>query len=397
MQHKKDIAIVRELARKVSEISRSDYQNELRDVWRKHNSLVITRPLVIVWRFDYWNEIFPETMLRCEDHFFRMIEKMLNQNIFQDSLKDDSIIEPWLTIPAIHATPVGYFRWGPEIEFISSSEKGGAWKIDPPLKNPEDISKLVKPRHMIDEEATKVHFEKAGDAIGDILDIAVNREPVMYSNASSITCDLALLRGLENVYWDMINNPEWLHQLTTFMRDSILATIEKAEEKGDWRLCSQYNQAMPYSLELPDPSASPVNVKTKQLWCHFNSQEFTCISPEMTDEFSFSYQKTLMKHFGLVTYGCCEDLTRKIEYLKDIPNVRRIAVTSWADLGRCAEQIGRDYILSWRPSPTDAICNGFDPSVVKRIIREGLETIRGCHVDITLKDILTIHKEARRS
>jgi len=57
---------------------------------------------------------------------------------------------------------------------------------------------------------------------------------------------------------------------------------------------------------------------------------------------------------------------------------------------RCAEQIGTDYVLSWRPSPAEMVCRGFDPDRVRRITREALDAAAGCHVDITLKDVETV-------
>ena len=71
------------------------------------------------------------------------------------------------------------------------------------------------------------------------------------------------------------------------------------------------------------------------------------------EEFLLRYQLPILEKFGLVSYGCCEDLTRKIDMLRRIPNLRRIGIAPAADVAKCAEQIGRDYVLSYRPSPTD--------------------------------------------
>jgi D-alanyl-D-alanine dipeptidase len=76
--------------------------------------------------------------------------------------------------------------------------------------------------------------------------------------------------------------------------------------------------------------------------------------------------------------------------LRRIPNLRRIAVTPVADVPRCAEQIGTDYIFSWRPNPSQMICCGFDPELIRRVVRDAMEASRGCHVDITLKDVQTV-------
>ena len=62
------------------------------------------------------------------------------------------------------------------------------------------------------------------------------------------------------------------------------------------------------------------------------------MSPKFHDEFLFQYQIPIMEHFGLVHYGCCEDLTRKIDMLRQLKNLRSIAVTPAANLRKCAGQ-----------------------------------------------------------
>ena len=36
------------------------------------------------------------------------------------------------------------------------------------------------------------------------------------------------------------------------------------------------------------------------------------------------------------------------------------------------------------------ICCGFEPAKIKRIIRAGMEAMKGCHVDLNLKDVQTV-------
>ena len=67
-----------------------------------------------------------------------------------------------------------------------------------------------------------------------------------------------------------------------------------------------------------------------------------------------------------------------------------------ANVARCAEQIGRDYVVSYRPSPTDMVGYGFDPDRIRRILREDLAACRDCHVDITLKDVETVQGDRDR-
>jgi hypothetical protein len=216
--------------------------------------------------------------------------------------------------------------------------------------------------------------------------------------AGDISTDLGHLRGIENIMLDMMDNPEWFHELLSFMRDGILKAHEEAEAAGDWGLSDHQNQAMPYSKELADPAANKRGVKRKDLWCYMAAQEYTLISPEMHEEFLFRYQYPILEKFGLTAYGCCEDLSNKISMIKRLPNLRRIGVSPFANVAKCAEQIASDYVLSYRPSPADMVSYGFDAEKAKGIMKRDLEICKanGCNTDITLKDVETVEGDPNR-
>jgi len=389
-----DIAILRDLAKQYADVCRKPVYDERRDLWRAHNSLRPTRvPIYVRWG-TAWREQ-PESRLQCQDPFYRQHEDTLRHMLWQDTIGDDYILEPWITQEAAKVVPPGSL-WGPEIHHIPSPEPRGSWKFNPPIRTLEDIDKLVPPQHVIDEQQTARDVARLQDAVGDILEVNVDRGPAWRMWHADISTDLAHLRGLEQIMWDMSDHPEWLHGLLAFMRDGILRAQAQAEAAGDWRLCDHQNQAMPYALELPDPQANGPSVSRKQLWTFVASQETTAVGPALFDEFMLSYQIPLMEPFGLVAYGCCEDLTRKIDLLRRIPNLRRIAVTPRANLRRCVEQIGTDYVISWRPNPAEMVCCGYDPQHVRRAVREAMHICRGCIVDITLKDVETVEFQPDR-
>jgi ABC-type Zn uptake system ZnuABC Zn-binding protein ZnuA len=126
------------------------------------------------------------------------------------------------------------------------------------------------------------------------------------------------------------------------------------------------------------------------------AQEYTLVSPEMFNEFLLKYQVPILSQFGLTAYGCCEDLTRKIPFLRQIPNLRRIAVAPFANVAACAEQIGEDYVISYRPSPADMVSYGLSPDKIRSILSRDLATLQGCHFDITLKDVQTVQGDPNR-
>ena len=391
MQNSNDVTALRDLAKQVAEIASKPIQVERRDLWRRHNSLERTRPLVLLMPFACWPE-FPESQqLACEDAFFRAHEQVLRRALVQDRFGDDTIVEPWITQRATLVTPPNGL-WGVRFGHTPSPEKGGAWKFDPPLKTLEDIDKLVGPTHVVDEEATERSVSRLRDAVGDILEVSVDRTPAYTGWAGDISTHLAYLRDIGQMMWDMVDNPEWLHRLCGFMSAGVLRTHDQAEASGDWRLAHHRTQAMPYCRELEDPEANSEPVTRDRLWIYMAAQEMAQVGPAMHEEFCLRYQMPIMEKFGLVSYGCCEDLTHKIDMLRRVPRLRRISVTPVADPARCAEQIGTDYVVSWRPNPAQMICCGFNPDLIRKIVRDAMDAFsaHNCHVDINLKDVQTV-------
>ncbi len=385
-----DRTILRELAERYMDICRQDVQRERRALWRRHNSLQRTRPLIYVRACAFYE--MPEARCVCQEQFLMEYEYWFRQHIFWNSLNDDSTFEPWVTLPAARPPP----GWGLDTPLQRPEDPRGAFKIDYPIKDLADADRLIPPQHAIDEAATAERLDRLQEAIGDITPINLDRAPDHRTCTNDISTDLGYLRGIENIMLDMLDNPEWLHRLVAFMRDGIVRTHEQAEAAGDWGLGAHQNQAMPYAEELRDPAPNVNGVQRNELWCFMAAQEFTAVSPEMHDEFLLQYQLPIIKPFGLVAYGCCEDLTRKIDMLRQIPNLRRIAVSPFADVARCAEQIGTDYVLSYRPSPADMVSYDFNPDRIRHILQRDLEACKNCHTDITLKDVETVQNDPER-
>lgn len=389
----KDIAILRELARQYLALCHTPDQSRRRKLWRQLNSLQTCEPAIYI-RACGWEEM-AESKCRCIDPFFREYENFFRSMLFQGTFGDDYIFEPWVTVNAVRIVPPEGI-WGLPTGMIRPDQEKGAGIYNPPIRVPEDAGKMVACPHAIDEKDTARRLRTLTDAIGDLITINVDRGPVYQFWNGDISTQLASLRGLEQMMWDMMDRPEWLHGVLGFMRDGILASHEEAERAGDWRLCNHQNQAMPYAEELDDPQANSLPVPRNRLWCFCAAQETTQVGPEMFDEFMLRYQIPILEKFGLVAYGCCEDLTRKIPFLRRLRNLRRIAVSPFADVARCTEQIGRDYVVSYRPSPADMVSYGFDPDRIRKILRRDITACRETHFDITLKDVETVQGDPNR-
>jgi len=342
----------------------------------------------------WYREMFGEHAMQCKDPFYREHEQVLRWHLHRQTIGDDAICEPWFTQQACLLQNEGKL-WGVEEDHLHSGINGGANKFLPPLRTWQDRSKLTPLHHHVDEAETARRVERLQEAIGDILPINVDRGCVYAGMSADISMALGYLRGMEQIMEDMYEAPEQLHRLLAFMRDAILSCQQEAEDAGAYSLTTQQNQSMLYCDELPAPLPNTPCTR-KQLWTFFAAQEFTLVSPAMHEEFLLQYQLPIMAQWGLVAYGCCEDLTKKISMLRQVPNLRQIAVTPVAILARCAEQIQGQYVFSWRPNPTDMVCCGFAEDAIRGIIREGLIITKDCRVHLHLKDVETVEGDPGR-
>jgi len=393
-----DRQVLRELAKKYLEICASPRNAEKRTLWRKHNSLKQTRPLFLALTRTHFLEDMEAGRTSCSDSFLALFERELKRRIYHAACDDDTVFEPWLVHNATYEMPgPGWSPWG--VPFEREDVAGGTgWHIKPTIVELDDIKKIVKPHHRINDQVTNEGRDKLLEAIGDILPVVVDRGAMLRAFPGDMATDIGFLRGQEKMLWDMIDNPEWYHKLMTLLMEGVLQTHDECEKAGEWSLVSGDNQSMPYAEELPLPEPSGATAGRKKLWWFMAAQEYAVVSPEMHDEFLLRYQIPVMEKFGLVAYGCCEDLTRKIDILRKIKNLRRIAVTPWADVDKCAEQIKGEYVCSWRPNPATMVCNRFDEEFVKREITDGLRKFykNGCVADITLKDVQTLQGQPER-
>ena len=78
-----------------------------------------------------------------------------------------------------------------------------------------------------------------------------------------------------------------------------------------------------------------------------------------------------------------------------VPNLRRICIGPNAEVKRSAEAIGGDYVLSWRPSPT-MVGPGYSLEQCRDVVRQGFANSRGCHIELMLKEMMTIENDPQR-
>ena len=381
-------ATLRRLAAKVGELASRPIEAEKRELWRRHNSLESTRPLIFCDPENGWNEIIPPSSLSCRGQLARWWEMHLRKEVFWGAkMGDDYTIEPYFNIFHIHEG--GLEEWGLK-ETLIGGKDGGSYHWDSPIKSEEDLTRLHFPTIRVNWPATEHLAELAEEIFGDLLTVRIRTN---WWWSLGMTMRVAFLRGLEQYMFDLVDNPEFLHRLMALMRDGTLALLDYLEEEG---LLSLNNDGayvgsggLGWSRELPVDDFGG-KVRLCDMWGFAESQETVGISPQMFAEFVFPYQLPILERFGLNCYGCCEPLDKRWHIVSQIPRLRRVSVSPWADVPTMAEKLGADYIVSLKPHPGALASSTLDEDAVRAELRKTLSATRACRVEVIMKDNHTI-------
>jgi len=194
---------------------------------------------------------------------------------------------------------------------------------------------------------------------------------------------------------DMIDNPKLIHRLMKILSEGTLKRLDFLEENGLLSLntdCYVGSEGFRYTEELSAKDFNDSKVRTIDMWGFSESQETVGVSPQMFEEFIFSCQLSVLKRFGLNYYGCCEPLDQRWHIIKNIPNLRRVSVSPWANVGKMAENLQDNYVFCWKVEPTDIAAAVIGEDVIRKRIKDTLNITKSCVIEIIVKDNHTIGK-----
>ena len=388
----KDREILRRLASQVAELAARPIEQEKRDLWYRLNALEPTRPVVFCDPENGWNEIITMDQFECEGEMAMHWEMTLRKEIFWGAeMRDDRVVEPFFIVSHVYDES----DWGMHERKIGGSD-GGSYVWESPLKTYDDFDKLHYPIITVNYEATDRVAELANEVLGDVLPVRLR---TAWWWTLGMTWTLVNIRGLQQMMYDMFDHSDELHKLMGFLRDGHLAKLDYLEENGLFSLNNDGTYVgsggFGWTNHLPGSDFNG-HVRTADMWGFTESQETVGVSPEMFAEFIFPYQLPIQERFGLNCYGCCEPLDKRWHVVKDIPNLRRVSVSPWANISDMADMLEDQYIFSMKPSPTDLAMTSFDEERIRAELREALQKTRKCRVEVIMKDNHTIRNDPQR-
>jgi len=393
-----DRSIIRKLIEKKAEYAADTHNAQRVKLWTKVNDLEKCRPVVWV-NEEPWTELAQkhvgELTAQCDDSFLRSFEVGLKRELFRwRNYRADMVIENILLVPR----SIDYGKLG----MVTKERVIGNVNSDVESHEFERIINTLNDVELMEIPAVSEDAAESSRRFDIIREISRDLMPVELQGVSHqwfILWDM-LIRwfGVEQAMLDLVMNPELIHAALDKLQKGWLTRLDQFEDK---KLLSSNvtNQRVgsggyAYTKSLPLRTDKPVT--SKDQWGCGNAQIFTSVSPEMHDEFSLKYEMEWLKRFGLVYYGCCERLDIKMHLLKEIPNLRKVSCSVWADKEVMADACRGKYVVSLKPNPASLAEDTWRPEEVRKEIGTDMKKLEGCNIEIILKDISTCRGDVSR-
>lgn len=387
----RDIYILQELGKQYAQSLADPVNEQRKKLHTAVNDLSPIRPIVLINEVP-WNELNQEDELKlsCTDPYLRFVERTLLQILYQwNHFPGDMILPDYFPVPRIiHSSGIGIDVEEHTIATELENQIVSHEYFDH-LETEEQLARLHSPVITYDSAETIRQFDLMSDIFQDTL--PVRMQGLEYHVVP--WDDIVRYRGATNLLMDLLERPEFMHAIIEKMTSIALDTIHQYEELNLFepsQLSIHCTSAL--TSDLPKNDFDPDHVRANDVWGRGAAQIFASASPDMHKEFDIDYMKRSLAPFGLNYYGCCEPLHTKIDIVEQIPNLRKISISPWADIDIAAEIIQRKYVLSAKPSPSNVASSQSDIRVIQKELAHLTEacTKNNCSYELILKDISTI-------
>lgn len=388
MAEKRDILLIRELAKKYMEIACSEKHVRMRKRFRDSNDLKIVRPPVIIEEIP-WEQMNLDHALDCvsEDPALRKVEYSLRIALFREKyLCCDNYIEPCMTVGRHYESSGSGLPGRKERTLAQKNTDIMSHTFEDVLADESSLENFHLPVITAHPEKDREEADQLREILGDTVPVEIRGHLVFHCPWD----DLAFLRGVEPILYDLYERPEYLHRIMRLLTAAKQAEIDQMEALGllDPRAADVH--CTPAAVTVPGGHEEG-GYRASDVWYRTIAQMFSAVSPAMHDEFDVQYSLPIAKRFAFTYYGCCEPLSDRLDVIMQIQNLRKVGCSPWSDVDRTAEVLGKNYVLSKKPSPSNVAIRT-DKDVVRREIEQTVKACQknGTPCDITLKDISTV-------
>lgn len=401
----KSIGRLRELAKQVREIAELPVQQTNIRLWQAVNDLDMIRPVIYVRDYpNYLIQYNNELTTTIEDENLKKLEMDLLLRIYEwKHLRCDRVIEPVFKCHAVFEDSLFGIEATTSVldnSFLQGKEYSTAKHYVPQIINEDDLAMIKTPVVVYDEAATMDRLNQMKEIFDGILDVKLYGITYFHN---VLWDDLLSWMGLSEGLYNFALNPDFMHKAAEIF---INASISRAKQYESLGLISSNNgpenighNGLGYTTKLPPPPDNGIGAKLCDIWGQNADQILTTVSPEMSMEFAFSYEKKWADLFGLHSYGCCERLDHKINELKaGFSNLRKISMSPFSNLEAGMEKIGSDYVVAFKPNSNYLAGDTWNREELKNELVNVCKLARkyNSNVEIDMKTLISLNGEPQR-
>ncbi|MCL2879029.1 MAG: hypothetical protein FWF29_02175 [Treponema sp.] len=391
---------LRELAKKQMEIAALPIMGQRLKKWCALNNGERDTPMVSVEFNGPPEEVFPQ--LKCETQLGREVETQITRHIRNhELLADDRVIPACVSV----SIPNWITPFGIDFEYTYALKADGKPSMGYTIKHviddlQEDFGKLKKTLFYADAGLCKAKEKQAQieELLGGVIPVQI-QFPSFYFDLGGIAFRLM---GMEKMMMALYEYPELMHEMMNTVTEDMLRYMDEIESSG----AIVYNNnsswlgqgSWGYTTDLPRPGAGKA-ISFADVWGYTNFQETIGISPQMFNEFYFSYMEKITKRFGLLSYGCCEPVDHLWDLcLSRLTNLRKISVSPWSNEEALAEKIrGKKIVYHRKPRATFIAADTvFNEEALAEHIAKSVKAAAGCPLEVTFREELTVLGEPWR-
>ncbi|MDR0519609.1 MAG: uroporphyrinogen decarboxylase family protein [Clostridiales Family XIII bacterium] len=394
-----DIAVLRELAKRYAEAGSDSGRERVVNNWNNINNLTWDKPTI--WMNEIpWHEmdVNGELTMKCESDVARRIESEMRKTLYQwNHMRGDMVIDPVFYAPVILENSGYGLQIEAEVRETDAENTIASRHFEDIIRTEDDIERIETPVIRHDPQRTKAFRDLYAEIFDSILPVETRGVTGFWFAPWD---DIVMWKGAEPTLLDLALKPDLMHKLIDRLVSCSLGALDQFIElnllaRNDINV-RVGSGGYGYVSGLPKPDCDPARIRTEDMWGSATPQIFASVSPAMHEEFGIDYERRWLERFGLAYYGCCEPLDGKMDEIAKIPNLRKISVSPWADKSRAAERMKGKYAVSYKPSSAMVSTPHFDEDAIREYLRGDLLQLKGCCVEIILKDISTVQYEPHR-
>ncbi|MEG1515460.1 MAG: hypothetical protein RSD95_11285 [Clostridia bacterium] len=386
-----DVAVLRSLASRQLEIAHSKKNRALLDLWKRHGAFSGERPVIHV-EVDTFEQEVITPLLVCEHSLARQLEHDLYHNMVCQTLFDDDTPVPdyFLSRTESYFHLFGYEIGRTQAQSADGSTLGHRFHyVIGDLH--EDYDKLGETTYGVNEESARAYKTLAEDTFGDILPV----RPAMDCLYAVPTQQLVHMMGMENMFIAMCDYEDEFLKVMGRIADDYINYFQFLCEKGYLLPTTSFEKLGNGSFCFTNELSPEKALLTTDVWGFMDSQETVGVSPAMFHDMIFPCYQKIAGRFGLMSYGCCENVAPFWNDIGTLQNIRKVSISPWCDEEFMAERLQDQKIIYHRkPSPNYLGVNKtLDEDALRGHIKKSLVVAnkRHCKMEITQRDVYTIH------